>query len=69
MTFDCNESICLTPVHTSGSTGVRGRKTEKKALIAIGAEGNGKGIGRFLVCQWAWFADNQVVVVKRSWDS
>ena len=26
--------------------GVRGRKTEKKALIAVGTEENGKGIGR-----------------------
>jgi hypothetical protein len=66
LTFNCNKGICLTPVHTSDSTGFRNRKTEKKALIAVGAEGNGKGIGRFLVCQWAWFTDNQVVVVKGS---
>ena len=31
--------------------GVRGRKTEKKALIAVGAEENGKGIGRIRICQ------------------
>ena len=31
--------------------GVRGRKTEKKALIAVGAEENGKAIGRIRICQ------------------
>jgi len=31
--------------------GVRGRKTEKKALIAVGAEENGKGIGRIRMCR------------------
>ena len=31
--------------------GVRGRKTEKKALIAVGAEEKGKGIGRIRICQ------------------
>jgi transposase-like protein len=31
--------------------GVRGRKTEKKALLAVGAEENGKGIGRIRICQ------------------
>ena len=31
--------------------GVIGRKAEKKALIAVGAEENGKGIGRIRMCQ------------------
>ena len=31
--------------------GVRGRKTENKALIVVGAEENGKGIGRIRMCR------------------
>lgn len=31
--------------------GVRGRKTERKALIVVGAEENGKAIGRIRICQ------------------
>jgi len=31
--------------------GVRGQKTENKALIVVGAEENGKGIGRIRMCQ------------------
>ena len=31
--------------------GVIGRKTEKKALIAVGTEENGKGIGRIRMCR------------------